>query len=78
MAPGLCYHTRRRFYTAPLIAELQAGKLNTKLIFIDLLFGLTRPGIEPESTESVADALFTRPLIVNNCIKFSDNLVLHE
>ena len=28
-----------------------------------LVFGLTRPGIEPESTVSVADALSTRPLI---------------
>ena len=27
------------------------------------MFGLTRPGIEPKSTASVADALSTRPLI---------------
>ena len=27
------------------------------------VFGLTRPGIEPVSTASVADALSTRPLI---------------
>ena len=29
------------------------------------MFGLTRPGIKPESTVSVADALSTRPLIHN-------------
>ena len=28
-----------------------------------LVFGLTRPEIEPESTVSAADALSTRPLI---------------
>ena len=28
-----------------------------------IVFGLTRRGIEPESTASVADALSTRPLI---------------
>ena len=33
------------------------------LIPIFMAFGLTRPGIEPESTASVADALSTRPLI---------------
>ena len=54
------YHTRRRLHTVPLIAERQAGKLR---IPIFLVFGLTRPGIEPESTASVADALSTRPLI---------------
>ena len=30
---------------------------------IFIVFGLTRPGIEPESTVSVADALSTRLLI---------------
>ena len=30
---------------------------------IFIVFRLTRPGIETESTVSVADALFTRPLI---------------
>ena len=30
---------------------------------IFIVFGLTRPGIEPVSTVSVADALSTRPLI---------------
>ena len=30
---------------------------------IFIVFGLTRPVIEPESTASVADALSTRPLI---------------
>ena len=54
------YHTRRRLHTVPLIAERQAGKL---WIPIFIVFGLTRPGIEPESTVSVADALSTRPLI---------------
>ena len=28
-----------------------------------MVFGLTRPGIEPQSTASVADASSTRPLI---------------
>ena len=41
------YHTRWRLHTVPLIAERQAGKL-WKPIFI--VFGLIRPGIEPEST----------------------------
>ena len=54
------YHTRWRFHTVPLIAEHQAGKLR---IPISIVFGLTRPGIEPESTASVADALSTRPPI---------------
>ena len=54
------YHTRRRLHTVPLIAERQAGKLWIPLFIV---FGLTRPGIEPESTASVADALSTRPLI---------------
>ena len=43
-----------------LIAERQAGKLWIP-IFID--FDFTRPGIEPESIVSIADALCTRPLI---------------
>ena len=30
---------------------------------IFIVFGLTRPGIEPKSTVSVTDAFFTRPLI---------------
>ena len=54
------YHSRRRLHTLPLIAERQAGKLR---IPIFIVFGLTRPGIEPESTAAVADALSTRPLI---------------
>ena len=54
---ALIYHTRWRLHIVPLIAELQAGKL---LMPIFIVFGLTRPGIEPESTASVADALFTR------------------
>ena len=51
------YHTRRRLHTVPFNAERQAGKL---WIPIFIVFGLTRPGIEPESTASVADALSTR------------------
>ena len=53
------YHTRWRLHTVPLIAERQAGKL---WIPIFIVFGLTRPAIETESTASVADALSTRPL----------------
>ena len=53
------YHTRWRLHTVPCNAERQAGKL-WKPIFI--VFGLIRPGIRPESTVSVADAPFTRPL----------------
>ena len=53
------YHTRWRLHTVPLIAERQAGKLR---IPIFIVFGLTRPGIEPLSTASIADALSTRPL----------------
>ena len=36
-----------------------------------LVFGLTQPGIEPESTARVADALSTRPLIGINSRSFS-------
>ena len=43
------YHTRRRLHTVPLIAERQAEKL---WIPIFIVFGLTRPEIEPESTLS--------------------------
>ena len=62
------YHTRRRLHTVPLIAERQAGKLG---IPIFMVFGLTRPGIEHESTASVAYALSTRPLIGYTSCKFS-------
>ena len=54
------YHTRWKLHTVPLIAERQAGKLWIPMFIV---FGLTRPGIEPVSTASVADALSTRPLI---------------
>ena len=47
------YHTRRRFYTIPLNAELQKRKLKLPIFMI---FGLTRQGIEPWSTVSLADA----------------------
>ena len=56
------YHTWWRLHTVPLIAERQTGKLR---IPIFIVFGLTRPGIEPKSTVSVADAQSTRPLIGN-------------
>ena len=45
-------------------AERQAGK---QWIPIFLVLGLTRPGIEPETTISVADGLSTRPLIISAC-----------
>ena len=54
------YHTRRWLHAVPFNAERQAGKLG---IPIFIVFGLTRPGIKPESSASVADALSTRPLI---------------
>ena len=54
------YYTRQMLHIVPLIAERQAGKLG---ISIFIVFGLTRPGIEPQSTASIADALSTRPLI---------------
>ena len=63
------YHTRRRLHTVPFNAERQAGKL---WIPIFIVFGLTRPGIEPESTASVADALSTRPLIGFSCLAMID------
>ena len=54
------YNTPWIFHTVPLIAGLQTGKL---WIPIFIIFGLTRQGIEPESTISVADAVSTRPLV---------------
>ena len=54
------YHTWQRFHTFPLIAERQAGKLRIPRLIV---FGLTRPRIELESTASVAYALSTPPLI---------------
>ena len=58
-APAHLSTTRRRLHTVPLIAERQAGKL---WIPIFIVFCLIRPGIEPRSTDSVADALSTRPM----------------
>ena len=52
---GLCLP-----HTVPLIAERQTGKLE---IPIFIVFGFTRPGIEFDSTASVADAPSTRPLM---------------
>ena len=54
------YHTRWRLHTFPLIAERQAMKLYTPIFIV---FGLTWPGIELESTVSVADTLSIQPLI---------------
>ena len=54
------HHTRWSLHTIPLIAECQAGNL-WRPIFI--VFGLIRPGVEPESTVSAADALSIPPLI---------------
>ena len=50
-----------RYFT--VITERQAGKL---WIPIFIVFGLTRPGIEPKSIVSEADALSTRPLTGGN------------
>ena len=50
------------FTLSLLIGECQAGKLCATIFII---FGLNRPGIELESTISVANTVFTRPLICN-------------
>ena len=50
------YHTRWRLHAVSLIAERQERK-QWKPIFI--VFSLTRSGIKPEFTASVADALST-------------------
>ena len=55
------YTTRWKLQTIPFIAGRQARKLT---IPIFVVFGLTRSGIKPWSTFSVADALSTRQLIV--------------
>ena len=52
------YHTRRRLHPVPVIAERQAQRKSSEYQFF-IVFGLTRPGIEHESTVSVADALST-------------------
>ena len=59
------YYTRRRLHPVPLIADRQARKLWIIyiLLYTFIVFGLTRPGIKSESTASVEDALFIRPLI---------------
>ena len=55
------YHAQCwKLHTVPLIAERQAGKLWTPMF---LVFGLIWPGIEPESTVLVEEALSTRPQI---------------
>ena len=48
------YHTRWRLRTVSFFAERQARKL---WIPIFIIFGLTRSGIEPESTISIADTI---------------------
>ena len=50
------YHTRRKLLTVFFIAERQAGKL---LIPSFIVFGLTRPGIDPVFTISAVDGLST-------------------
>ena len=54
------YPTLWRLHNVLVIAERQARKL---WIPIFVVFCSTRPGIEPESTVSVADALSTQPVI---------------
>ena len=49
-----------KFTLSLFIAELQAGKLQIQNFIV---FGLTRRGIEPESSVSVTDALCTLLLI---------------
>ena len=66
------YHTWWRLHTVPLIAERQAGKL---WIPIFIVFGLTRLGIEPKSTVSVADALSTTWPRYSRLFSFSDYFV---
>ena len=58
------YHTQWRLDTVPLGAEGQAGGLQMRML---LDFGLTRRGIEPESTVSVAN--HTQPWIGSNFYK---------
>ena len=60
--PG--YHTRWRLDTVPLVAEGQAEKLQMPMLSD---FGLTRRGIEPVSTVSVAN--HTQPWIGSNFYK---------
>ena len=63
------YHTERRLHTVPLLVERQAGKLR---IPIFIVFGLARPGIEPVSTTSVADALSPKIChLLQFCYNFS-------
>ena len=54
------YHARWKLHTFPFNAERQATKL---WIPIFLVFGLTRPEIEPEFTVPVTDSLSTQTLI---------------
>ena len=54
------YHTRWRLHTVLFVAQRQAGKL---WIPIFIVFGLIRPGIVPDSTVSLADAISTWPPI---------------
>ena len=59
------YHTRWRLHTLPLITERQTGKLSIPLFVV---FGLTRPKIETESSVSGAYDLSIRPLIRYQCV----------
>ena len=65
------YHKRWRLHTVPHTAERHAGKL---WISISAVFGLTRPGIKPVSTVSIADTLFIRLLIPLPPLLFCDQI----
>ena len=62
-----CLHQTVEALHCPCGAERHIGKLSIPTFIV---FGLTRPGIEPEFTVSVADALFTRPLIGQTLLNF--------
>ena len=59
------FHTQWKLHIVSLITERQAGKLRISIFIVS---GLTRLGIEPEHTVSVADILSTRTLIGYNSV----------
>ena len=63
------YHTWWRLHSVPFITERQAESYDCEYEFLKI-FGLTRPGIEPGSTVSVADNLFTR-YIFQRCLVYN-------
>ena len=73
LPPGHQVYPRWRLHTVSFNAERQAGKLR---IPIFIVFGLTRLGIEPESTVSVADAVSNR-LLIGYSFAVLAELVLH-